>query len=72
MGMEFGQVGVDVAGAEGVGKHCVLGHEGAGLLNAAADGGGGKTLLALAQRVAEVRQQAVAAVVHDGLVKLSV
>ncbi len=72
MGMEFGQVGVDVAGAEGVGKQGVLGHEAACLLDAAADGSCGKALLALAQGVAEVGEEAVAAVVHDGLVELRI
>ena len=54
MGVEFGEVGVDVAGAEGVGKQGMLGHEGACLLNAAANSGGSEALLALAQRVAKV------------------
>lgn len=72
MRFEFGEVGVEVAGAEGVGKQGVLGNEGTGTLNAAPHGRGGETLLALAQGVSQIGQQTVATVVHDGLVELRV
>ena len=72
MGFEFTEVCLQVAGTQGVGKQGVLGNEGAGALDAAPDSRGGESLLALAQGVAQVGQQAVAAVVHDGLVELGV
>ena len=53
MGVQCGEVGVEVAGAEGIGKRAVLVHEGAGTGHIAANGCGGKALLAFAQLVSQ-------------------
>ena len=72
MGIQCRKVGVEVAGAEGIGKRAVLIHEGAGAGHVAANGCGGKTLLALAQLVSQSRQQAIRPAIHDDLVETCV
>lgn len=72
MVVEFGEIRVDVAGTEGVGKQAMLRDERAGTLHIAPDGGRSETLLTLAQGVAKASQQAISTVVHDGLVETRV
>lgn len=69
MVFEFSEVGGVVAVAEGFGKQAVLGDEATRSLHIAANCRGCEALLTLAQRVTEMGKQAIAAVVHDGLVE---
>ena len=69
MGVQCGKVGVEVAGAEGIGKRAVLIYEGAGAGYVAANGRGGKTLLAFAQLVSQPSQQGIGTSIHDDLVE---
>ena len=72
MGIQCRKVGVEVAGAEGIGKRAVLIHEGAGAGYVAANGRSGKTLLAFAQLVSQPSQQGIGTAIHDDLVETCV